>query len=366
MNSRWYDFGLSLQRKFWKPLRNMMDIFHVLPLVAVAVLFILLGTDGQFRELYISYLEGPRDLSSTMSWIGWIASMAAGLVAIGLISAVLYEAHYALSTMRLNVIYSSYSNPDSNSRLRNLQKAAAFFLAFLPWFGLTVGLFNARNFVAGRYCKLLTGHVVAPDDLYNMQHLWLPNGWTIAEALIFLGAATAVFSSTGQQSRIPRRAVALCAPSVAVMLFLLLTDTYDFELHSFWSKLVFALPILLATLIYFFTYRWLYRRRGGFFSSKTEAGIAIPLRQRRRRWLAWWALAPCLFWPGILPASNFSRHRSCRLRIGRSVVHSLSRCRRCPDNGPHSRWRCATQLGLAYWSVMCWPGSRVTTGVEAR
>jgi hypothetical protein len=294
MNSRWNDFGLRLQRKFWKPLRNMMDIFHVLPLAAVAILFILLGTDGQFRELYISYLEGPRDLSSTMSWMAWVGRMAAGLVAIGLISAVLYEAHYALSTMRINIIYSSYSHPDSNSRLRNLQKAAAFVLAFLPWFGLTVGLLNARGFVANRYCKLLTGKVVTPDDLYGMQHLWLPDGWTIAGALIFLGAATAIFSSTGAQSRIPQRAVALCAPMLAVTLFLLFTDTFDVELHSVWSKLAFALPILLATLIYFFIYRALYRRRGGFFYSKIDAGTAVPLRERRRRWLAVWALAPWL------------------------------------------------------------------------
>jgi hypothetical protein len=294
MNSRWNDFGLRLQRKFWKPLRNMMDIFHVLPLAAVAILFILLGTDGQFRELYISYLEGPRDLSSTMSWMAWIARMAAGLVAIGLISAVLYEAHYALSTMRINVIYSSYSHPDSNSRLRNLQKAAAFVVAFLPWFGLTVGLLNARGFVANRYCKLLTGKVVAPDDLYSMQHLWLPNGWTIAGSLIFLGATTAIFSSTGAQNRIPQRAVALCAPLLAVTLFLLFTDTFDFELHSVWSKLAFASPILLITLIYFFIYRALYRRRGGFFYSKIDVGTATPLRERRRRWLAVWALAPWL------------------------------------------------------------------------
>src|SRR5580704_10369963 len=199
-----HEFGLALQRKSWKPLRNMMDIFHVLPLAAVVIIFVLLATDGQFRELYISYLEGPRIALGSAApthaeWAIWIAGMAAGLVAIALISAVLFEAHYALSTMRLNIIYSSYSNPDSNSRLRNLQKAAAFILAFLPWFGLAIGLLNARDFVATRYCQLLNHAGVSSDELHNMEHLWMPSGWTIAAALIVLGAAAACFSSIGEQ-----------------------------------------------------------------------------------------------------------------------------------------------------------------------
>jgi hypothetical protein len=305
MNSGWSDFGLRLQRKFWKPLRSTMDIFHVLPLGAAAVLFILLGTDGQFRELYISYLEGPRDPSRIMSWLAWVASMAAGLLAIGLISAVLYEAHYALSTMRLNIIYSSYSNPDANSRLRNLQKAAAFCLAFVPWFGLTVGLLNARNFVADRYCKLLTDGVIAPTDLYEMQHLWLPAGRTIAEALIFLGVATAFFSSTNLQNRIAPRTVALCSPLAAAFLFLLFTDTYDFRLDYSWLTLPVALLLAVATLVNFFIYRWLFRKRGGFFSSDNNKGTGIPLHRRRQRWLAVWAFVPWLLMAAYFVCAQF-------------------------------------------------------------
>ena len=45
------EVGFLLQRRFWKPLRNMMDIFHVLPLAAVLILFVLLATDGQFLSL---------------------------------------------------------------------------------------------------------------------------------------------------------------------------------------------------------------------------------------------------------------------------------------------------------------------------
>jgi hypothetical protein len=287
-----HEFGLVLQRKFWKPLRNMMDIFHVLPLAAVVIIFVLLATDGQFRELYISYLEGPRAAHANAApthadWAIWIVSMVTGLAAIALISAVLFEAHYALSTMRLNIIYSSYSNPDSNSRLRNLQKAAAFILAFLPWFGLAIGLLNARDFVAARYCQLLNNAGVPSDELYTMEHLWMPGGWTIAAGLIVLGAAAAGFSSIGEQHRGAQRAVAFCAPALAVLLFMLFTDLLEFNLGR--ARLVgLGLLVAVITLIYFMIYQWLYRRRGGFIHS----GRGISLRKRRRRWFAAWAFLP--------------------------------------------------------------------------
>src|SRR6516164_8614054 len=95
------ELSLFLQRRFWKPLRNTAEIFHVLPLAAVVVLFVLLATDGQLRELYISYLEYPND--GTLA----TARIAAALIVIGLLSAVLFETHNALSTMRINVVYST-------------------------------------------------------------------------------------------------------------------------------------------------------------------------------------------------------------------------------------------------------------------
>src|ERR1700683_2787205 len=105
--AKWRELGPLLHRKFWRPLRNTMEIFHVLPVIAAAVLFLLLATDGQFREIYISYLEGWGDHP-----LRWLVSIVAGALLLALISAVLSEAHYALSTMRINVIYSSNSNPD--------------------------------------------------------------------------------------------------------------------------------------------------------------------------------------------------------------------------------------------------------------
>src|ERR1700728_3155086 len=202
--SKWHELGPLLQRKFWRPLRSMMQIFHVLPLAAAVVLFVFLATDAQFREIYISYLEGPNgDVAH------WLAGIVAAVVALALISAVLWEAHFSLSTMRINVIYSSYSNPEANSKLRGLQRTAAFALAFFPWLGLTVGLLGARNFVAGRYCKLF--EEMRADELHGMQHLLLPGGGTIAAAIIVLGAAIAASSCIEQRTRIAQRAVALLA-----------------------------------------------------------------------------------------------------------------------------------------------------------
>jgi hypothetical protein len=292
------ELGLALRRNFWKPLRNMMDIFHVLPLAAVVIIFVLLATDGQFRELYISYLEGPQvshgsDVPTLGAWVLWVVSMAAALLLIALISAVLFEAHYALSTMRLNIVYSSYSNPDANSLMRRLQKGAAFILAFLPWLALAIGLFNARDFVASRYCQLLTllqHNNITGQELYNMEHLWLPSGWTIAGALVALGGATGYFSAVSEHSRNALRAVACCTPTLAVLLFVLLTDWFDFSQFATLQTAVLGSIIVGATAVYFWLYQKLYNKRGAFFFS----GSGVSLRKRRRVRFALWAFLPWL------------------------------------------------------------------------
>jgi|GEM_PF-2534587 len=305
--AKWGDAGLLLQRRFWRPLRNMMDIFHALPLTAVVILFVFLATDGQFREIYISYLEGPQGDTTA-----WVASVIAALAAIALISAVLYEAHHALSTMRVNIVYSSYSNPEANSRLRRLQSGAAFVLAFLPWLGLTVGLFGARDFVANRFCQLLNVANVPPADLQRMQYLPLAGGWTIAAAVIFLGLATAYFCAVGDQNRIAQRAVACLAPSLAALLFLMFTDWLNTGRWTLQSMML-CLIVVVATAGYFLIYQWLYRRRGGLIFVRAQSSTGISLRKRRRRLLAGWALLPWLFLAAyfagvqyVMPAAQLS------------------------------------------------------------
>jgi hypothetical protein len=302
-----------------------MEIFHVLPLAAVVAVFVLLATDGQFRELYISYLEVPD--GSVWPWLGAILIALATLT---LISFVICEAHYSLSTLRINVVYSSYSNPTSSSKLRSLQRSAAFCLAFVPWLGLTVGLFGARNFVADRYCKLFAEF--RPQELYElhgMQHLAAPGGWTIAAAIVVLGAAIASFSCTEQQNRVPQRAVALIAPSIAAVLFLLLTDWLAFSFADPWWQLFFITTVV-ATGLYFYVYLRLYRPRSGsifprsrvrahdnvqpvfpfgppktraqltvgavlsLFVAQPEFSTGVSTTRRRRRVLLLWAFMPWL------------------------------------------------------------------------
>ena len=284
---KWSELGLLLRRKFWKPLRSMMDIFHVLPIVAVVILFVLLATDGQFREIYIAYLEGAQHITAA-----WVVSVVVALAVLALISAILYEAHYALSTMRLNVVYSSSSNPKAASKLRSLQHAAAFILAFLPWFGLTLGLFGARNFVANRYCALLNVAGVDPGELFRMQYLPLPDGWTIAGALLLLGLAAAYFSSVGEQNNISKRVVGCCAPPLAALLFMLITDRLEANATS--RSLVAVVLVGLGTVAYFAIYQWLFRRRGGFVFIAGNSGTGISPRKRRRRLLAVWSFLPWL------------------------------------------------------------------------
>jgi hypothetical protein len=325
LTAKWRELGPLLHRRFWRPLRNTMEIFHVLPAMAAVVLFFFLATDGQFREIYISYLEGWGDHP-----LQWLIGIFAAALIIALNSAILSEAHYALSTMRINVIYSSNSNPDANSRLKALQRSTAFALAFVPWLGLAVGLFFARNFVAGRYCKLYTeipaGTLSTAKDLHDMQHLLVPGGWAVATAIIFLGFAIAAFSCVEQRTRNAQRAVAFIAPPLGALLFLLFTDWLIPSLHQTWA-VIFCVVTAILTAGYIFVYQRLYRRRTGPIFSRSRAGTlddhtsldiepaksrgqllaswllsffftqpdfstGISLRQRRRQLLFFWAFVP--------------------------------------------------------------------------
>jgi hypothetical protein len=288
------EFGFVLQRRIWQPLRSMMEIFHVLPLVAAVILFVLLATDGQLREIYIAYLEG-----SAHDTVVWAAGIVAALAIVALISAVLYEAHLSLSTMRLNVIYSTSSNPEAGSKLRSLQRAAAFVLAFVPWLGLTIGLFGARMFVADRYCQLVQVAHVQADLLHGMQYLTMANGWTIAGAVCVLGLTAAYFAAVGEQGRIAQRAVALVAPPLWVLLFLLFTDRLNTDRWTTGATKFCAIAAVI-TVFYFWFYQKLYRRRSGFIFP--SAGTGVSLRKRRRRWLAVWAFAPWFFMAVYLAA----------------------------------------------------------------
>jgi hypothetical protein len=66
--------------------------------------------------------------------------------------------------------------------------------------GYVHGLFNARNFVAERYCKLLRS-VAAIADLKVMEQLWTPSGYAVAGGLVVLGVAARAFAPSARKGR---------------------------------------------------------------------------------------------------------------------------------------------------------------------
>jgi predicted acylesterase/phospholipase RssA len=281
------EVSLYLHRSFWRPLRNTMEIFHVLPLAAVVVLFVLLATDGQLREIYISYLEKPTDGLTASS-----IRIAAALLTIALLSALLYEAHNALSTMRINV-FSGHSDRSVDYKLWRLQRAAGFVLAFMPWLGVTIGLFGARNFVADRYFQLLNCAEVDQVTLHHMHPFLQVSGVQIGGVAIILGAVTAFFVSIDERNRVGQFVVACITPALSALLFLLLTDWFKTDT---WLELPIwvYVAVAIATASYFWMYRRLYHRRGGFLLTRPFIRTGISFRKRRQRRLAMWAFLPWL------------------------------------------------------------------------
>lgn len=289
------ELRLYLQRSFWKPLRGTTEIFHLLPLVATVILFVLLATDGQYHEIYVSYLERPGD-----DPLGWTVRVVVGLASLALISAALFHAHSILSTMRIRVVFSNRPDPEAYSALPRLQRAAAFTLAFMPWLGLAIGLFGARNFVVARYCQLVGLGGVDADTLGKMQFLPPTSGIGIAAAAIVLGAAAACFACIDDRNRPAQWAVGCFAPGLLILLFLLGSDWLDSDPFKWlstaplWESVGLALLVVTATAIYLFTYWTLYHHRSGFFFSNLITHIGVSFRKRRRRRLVVWALLPWL------------------------------------------------------------------------
>jgi hypothetical protein len=289
------ELRLWLQRRFWRSLGGTMEIFHVLPLLAAVVLLALFATDGQFREIYISYLEGPSG-----DFGGWAARMLAGLASLTLVSAALFESHSALSTMRINVVFASRPSPESYSSLLRLQRAAGFTLAFLPWLGLAVGLFGARNFVVARYCQLLDVAGVDAETLSHMQFLPQLTGIEIAVAATVLGATIAYLVRVDDLTRPAQWAVGCVTWPLLALLFLLGCDWLDpnpfkwLTTAPVWQPVGLAAIVSAATVFYLFSYQRLYHRRGGFLFSNLFSRTGFGFRKRRGRRLVVWSFLPWL------------------------------------------------------------------------
>jgi hypothetical protein len=285
-----YELGQALRRRWWHPLRRMMEIFHILPLTAAIFVFFLLASQAQLREIYLSYLEGLKDptLEQTASNVWIFLAAAAGLA---LISAALYEAHYWLSTMRINVVYSSLSDPESGSVLRGLQRIAAIGLALVPWLGVVAGLFYAKLYLINRY-KQLGDAGINPD---TMNYLQTPGTLAILISMVVLALVVAFFLDRYRASTILQSVTVAAIPFAAIGLFLLLTDLPLGALTG--SRLVGGLVIALISAAYYLGYYRLYTMRSGWiYTQPTFPDTGINRRRRRRIALFTWAVLP---WLGI-------------------------------------------------------------------
>lgn len=330
------EFGPWLRRAFWLPLRRMLRMFHILPASAALVLFVLLATDGQLREIYVSYLEDMGSapfFSVTNLWIALrFAAAAAGFA---LISAVLFEAHYLLGSTRFDTIHWMQAGSGGES---GVQDAAGIVLALAPWLGLVAGLVNAKIYLADLFRRL---QGAGASDLGAMQHVPMPGPWPIAAAVVFLGLAMSLFVAANPKRRGLHRAVIVSTPPAIALLFLLLTDPPQFNPGA-WQIALICLAVAALVAVYYAGYAYLFAMRAPEFSRSLQNRTGINLRKCRGVLLFIWALLPwiamiALYFAVAPPAAKTdSLHgwamipvaMSWAIAIGLSVVFLLFRFRR--------------------------------------
>ena len=290
-----YELGPWLRRAFWQPLHQLLEIFHVFPLLAALVVFGLLAGDGQLREIYLSYLES---LKCEPLWSA--ISLTAAALGLALISAVLFEAHYLLSTTRINVIYSSNAKPGSGSKLHGLQRNAAMALALSPWLGIAVGLFGAKVYLSSTFTKTLIEASKASTDVDPMIYLPDPNRWVVVGCIIALGIAASLYVEADPQIKTPQRTAMALRPAIAVFFGLLLADALPTSLEDFkaeiWTSVTpWVLGIAAVTIAYYYAYHWLHRRRFHFlYAHILYRDTGVYLQRRQQILLFSWAFLPWL------------------------------------------------------------------------
>jgi len=274
-------FGLALRRGFWLPLHRRLQMLHILPVLAALALFFLLATDGQLRELYVSYLE---DTPSGAFATGPFA-FAAAAVGFALISAAIYEAHYLLGKDPVDVIYATSADFAEGSRI---QDATAIVLALSPWLGLFAGLLHAKIYLANLFLRLEKAR--APN-LYSMQHVPMPSGAAIVIAILALGLVMSLFVAANPKRPMIQRSVILVTPPAAALLFLLLTDPAQFNPQP-WQLFFIGSAVAAFMAAYYFVYTIIYAMRPYVFSRSLQERTGINLRRYRRLFFFVLALFP--------------------------------------------------------------------------
>jgi hypothetical protein len=265
-----------LRRAIWQPFRWMMGIFHPLPAVAATILVLLLVYVGQTRELYLSYLEAPNAIHIVCALAGFT-----------LISAVFYQAHYWLNTMRIKVVYSHLSQPNTGINLVRLQRAAGLFWAFSPWAGLAAGLFLAENYLRDTYTELCSP-AVPRTDIAGLLALPAASPWTIAASVILLGSVAGVLIGYYRESRVAERAIVFLTPAAAASIFAFLNGSYP----SAGELIPFAAGLILVSVIFYRIYYLLDAKRIRVVYSTFRRDTGIDVNRRRERVTFAWALAP--------------------------------------------------------------------------
>lgn len=281
-----------LQRSVWLPLRRVLKMFHLLPLIAVAIVFVLLASGGQLREIYVSYLED----TATSPWLA--VRVAAAALGFALISAILYETHYMLNTLRPTPIYSVNAELGARSRLRRLQDMMAIALALSPWVGLAAGLLNAKVQLV-RQLQILTkalnnpAYPPSPWTAADMQHVPMPSAGAVIFAVLVLGIVLSILVAANPKAPRLQQAVIVVTPAAAALLAQLLTDSPDFNPSPTDLALIYA-AVAAATALYYFGYHRLYTIRAFVFSPGLQKTTGVNLRKHHRSLMFVWVLFPWL------------------------------------------------------------------------
>jgi hypothetical protein len=314
------EFGPWLRRAFWLPLHGMLRMFHVLPVCAALVVFVLLATDGQLREIYTSYMENL----GAANPLAVAFRLAVAAIALALISAVLYEAHYLLSSDRVDVIYSRTAGLGSGSRLHHVREVAAIVLALSPWLGVFTGLLNDKFYLTGLFAKL---QKAGATGLGSMQHVPMPGPFAIIAGIIVLGLALSYFVAADPKSRTLQRPIIIITPATAALLFLLLRASA--QVNPSTSEIVETCAMLCGvTAVYYLIYDRLYSMRALVFSRVIQQGTGLNLRRYYRPLLFIWALLPWIAAVVVYslvgaPSENGGLHSWAMIPIAMSWVTSI-------------------------------------------
>ena len=128
----------NINRYIWRPLQQLAEVVHPVPPLCAFLLMILLAHNGQLHEIYFSYLEPPASFGKARQFLFAVLALA-------LLSGALFYINYALSTVRIDLIYSQTASYRTDMHLKLVRNIVGLLTAAAPWFGLAWGLEKAAS-----------------------------------------------------------------------------------------------------------------------------------------------------------------------------------------------------------------------------